>query len=96
MRTIKRFVCIVLALLVVSVSFSGCGNSSLDLEDPEGERFIRVYYQGEYAHHTKVYVDTYTGVMYLYNREYNSGGLTVMYNNDGSILTYEQYLEKGR
>lgn len=56
---------------------------------PQNKRFIEVYCDmGMAAIGNRILVDTQTGVMYLYHREINAGGLTVLVDRDGKPLLY--------
>ncbi len=47
------------------------------------ERFVKVYTQGALTL-TEIWVDTKTGVNYLYHANGNSGGLTPLLDRDGN------------
>ena len=47
------------------------------------ERFVRIYSQKTALRTTEILVDTVTGVNYLYHAWCNTGGLSVMLDNDG-------------
>lgn len=51
----------------------------------ENERFERVYTQG-FGCATEIWVDKETGVNYLYHRDGNAGGLTVLLDKDGRVV----------
>ena len=46
------------------------------------DRFEMVYHQGVVST-MEIWVDTETGVNYLYRRDGNSGGMTVLLDKDG-------------
>jgi hypothetical protein len=46
------------------------------------KRFVRTYSQGVVST-TEIWVDTQTGVNYLFQQSGNSGGLTVLLDRDG-------------
>lgn len=46
------------------------------------ERFVKIYSQGVMTV-TEIWVDTETGVQYLYHRDGYSGGLTPLLDRDG-------------
>lgn len=48
----------------------------------KNDRFEMVYHQGVVST-MEVWVDTETGVNYLYRRDGNSGGMTVLLDKDG-------------
>ncbi len=45
-------------------------------------RFVKIYSQG-FVDSMEIWVDTQTGVNYLFQRSANSGGLTVLLDRDG-------------
>lgn len=49
---------------------------------------VAVYDDGSFVY----YCDSYTGVMYLWRKEMNAGGLTAMIDVDGTAFTYEEWL----
>lgn len=51
----------------------------------EDERFIRIYSQGT-LNVTEIWVDTYTGVNYLWHECGSSGGLTPLLNSNGEVV----------
>ncbi len=49
------------------------------------KRFVQIYTQGGFAsNQMQIWVDTQTGVNYLYSASGYSGGLTVLLNRDGT------------
>ncbi len=50
-----------------------------------GERFRKVYNQGV-VNSVEIWVDTVTGVNYLYHRDGNSGGLTPLLDENGKVI----------
>ena len=46
------------------------------------ERFVKIYLQGTLSV-SQIWVDTVTGVNYLYHAWTNTGGLTVLLDKDG-------------
>ena len=52
----------------------------------KNDRFEMVYHQGVVST-MEVWVDTETGVNYLYRRDGNSGGMTVLLDKDGKPVT---------
>ena len=54
----------------------------------EKERFKRIFSQGMIST-MEIWVDTETGVNYLYHRDGNSGGLTPLLDKDGKpVITF--------
>lgn len=51
----------------------------------ENERFERVYTQG-FGCATEIWVDKETGVNYLFRRDGNAAGLTVLLDKDGKVV----------
>ena len=51
----------------------------------ENERFEMVYTQG-IGRATEIWVDKETGVNYLYHRDGNAAGLTVLLDKDGKVV----------
>ncbi len=47
-----------------------------------GKRFVKIYSQGKLTGF-EIWVDTVTGVNYLYRENGNSGGLTVLVDREG-------------
>ena len=52
----------------------------------KNDRFEMVYHQGVVST-MEGWVDTETGVNYLYRRDGNSGGMTVLLDKDGKPVT---------
>ena len=48
-------------------------------------RFVKIYSQG-FVGTTEIWVDTQTGVNYLYHQSGYSGGLTVLMDRDGKPI----------
>lgn len=54
------------------------------------DRFKKVYTQGS-INVNEIWVDTETGINYLYHMAGNSGGLTPLLDHDGKpVATYEE------
>ena len=53
-------------------------------------RFIKVLEEGGFLGSSEVWVDTQTGVQYLYHAADNSGGLTVLVDAEGKPLLYRR------
>ena len=49
---------------------------------PKEKRFVRIHSDGAFSC-CEIWVDTVTGVNYLYLQSGNSGGLTVLLDRDG-------------
>ncbi len=54
------------------------------------QRFIKVMTDGGLLNSNEVWVDTQTGVQYLYHAVGNSGGLTLLVNAEGKPLLYRK------
>ena len=52
------------------------------------DRFVKIYSQGK-VYEMEIWVDTQTGVNYLYREAGYSGGLTVLLDKDGKPLVSE-------
>lgn len=84
----KKILCLLLALIMPLLLFSGCGNE-IDIGDSEYRRFYIINYSDD----ASVYIDKETRVMYLFVKAYYKGGLTVMLNPDGTPMLWEGELE---
>ena len=51
------------------------------------KRLKKVYSQGGMAEQPEIWVDTETGVNYLYHMCGYSGGMTLLLNQDGKLVT---------
>lgn len=88
--------CMIIVLLLVifvatAVMLSGC-NQSLDAvtrdeSTLENDRFVTVYSSGSGFQGFKIFEDTRSGVLYVYYRQGYGGGLSVLYNADGTVMT---------
>lgn len=54
------------------------------------QRFIKVMADGSLLNNNEVWVDTQTGVQYLYHAVGNSGGLTLLVDAEGKPLLYRK------
>jgi len=85
----KRSICIALCV-VMALMLIGCGNQ--DEETDSAQDYIRfniVSRKVDIGNTTIVLQDKETGVCYLFFKEGYGGGLTVMYNADGTLYTGE-------
>ena len=57
------------------------------------KRFERISTENSWAGNNSIYVDTHTGVQYLWHAEGYAGGLTVLLDCDGKPLLAEGYLQ---
>ena len=53
------------------------------------KRFVRIYSQG-FVETMEIWVDTQTGVNYLFQTSGNAGGLTVLLDRDGKPLSLKR------
>lgn len=92
MNKLKRFLIMGAAVIMMAVSLSGCEKRVVDhsenMENPVG-RFQEVYFQSHGGEYTTIYVDVETKVMYMFVKEGYGGGLTVMVDEDGNPLLWE-------
>lgn len=58
------------------------------------KRFVKVYSQGT-LEQMEIWVDTQTGVNYLYHAAGYSGGLTVLLDRDGKPIVSRLPVEEG-
>ena len=56
----------------------------------ENDRFIKVLEESGIITSSEVWVDTQTGVQYLYHASGNSGGLTVLVDAEGKPLLHRR------
>lgn len=85
-----RLVSLVLVLFMLVLTLTSCGTESAEagLRNPFSDRFKE--YSSGFGR--CVIVDEVTGVCYLYRCASGNGGLTVMLDEDGTPLTYEEAL----
>ena len=81
----KRVFAVFLVVLLFAAILSGCG------EHTPGDRDTRFNVISESYSDDGVFVrvfeDTDTGVMYVFYKVYYGGGLSVLYNPDGTVMT---------
>ena len=53
-------------------------------------RFIKVLEESSFISSSEIWVDTQTGVQYLYHAVGNSGGLTLLVDAEGKPLLYHK------
>lgn len=53
-------------------------------------RFVKVLEDGGFIISSEIWVDTQTGVQYLYHASGNSGGMTVLVDAEGKPLLYRK------
>lgn len=54
----------------------------------ETDRFVKVLVENGFVTSSEIWVDTQTGVEYLYHASGNSGGLTVLVDAEGKPLLH--------
>ena len=80
----KRILAVFLVVLLFAAVLSGCE------EHTPGDRDARFNIISESLRGDGgfvVFEDTDTGVMYVFYKGYDGGGLSVLYNPDGTIMT---------
>ena len=60
------------------------------MANKETDRFVKVLEESGFITSSEIWVDTQTGVQYLYHASGNSGGLTVLVDADGKPLLYHR------
>lgn len=89
-------ICMIIVLLLVTfvataVMLSGRSQSSdattSDESTLENDRFVTVYSSGPGLQGFTIFEDTRSGVLYVYYRHGYGGGLSVLYNADGTVMT---------
>lgn len=82
-----RLISLALVVAMVGIALTGCTTTTdAEAPNPFSDRFVEVYA----GHYQKVIVDKETGVCYLWHTYGYGGGLTVLLDEDGSPLTYEE------
>lgn len=59
----------------------------------ETDRFVKVLAENGFITSSEIWVDTQTGVEYLYHASGNSGGLTVLVDAEGKPLLHRRALD---
>ena len=59
----------------------------------ETDRFVKVLAENGFVTSSEIWVDTQTGVEYLYHASGNSGGLTVLVDAEGKPLLHRRALD---
>lgn len=80
----KKIISILLICLTVGLLFGSCVETSAESDDTRNRFETVYYYLGE-----GIYVDTQTKVMYLFVKNGYGGGLTVMVDENGKPLLWE-------
>jgi hypothetical protein len=89
----KQAVSILMVILLVIIA-SACGNTAEPSDSDTEFGYFELVYGGTWGVYRIVY-DPTTMVMYcMSNGGYNSGNLSPIYDDDGTLLTYDEYMEK--
>lgn len=85
----KKFLTVILLVVVCCVIFSGCGKTKKVEASEVDERFLILNDTNNSMNgYRQIIVDRETGVMYLFVVCGGKGGLTIMVNADGNPLIY--------
>ncbi len=87
----NKVISALIAFIVIISLFTGCCKNNKKEYAESDDRFSVVYSKDTFFSYEALYVDNYTGVLYYWVHKGYAGGLTVLYNPDGSVMTYEQY-----
>lgn len=94
MKKLKKFLIAGAAVITMVASLSGCGSATAGTTEsaPNGEeRFMEIRTDDSaLGSWTDIYVDKETGVMYLFVINGYGGGLTVMVDEDGKPLIWDE------
>jgi len=87
----KKLLCLLVGLLLL-ISLSGCDVNKSPAENISQYKGALVYIGDEIVHGDRFnyYYDKDTKVMYVANDSYYSGGITPLYNADGTLRLYEE------
>lgn len=86
-KNMNKIILVSLAVLLMCAS-AGC------IAEEETEEKVSPYvyiHHDESYHHIFIYVDEYTGVEYLIDDGYQSGGMCPRYNADGTLRINEEF-----
>lgn len=85
----KIIIIFVVMLLLTVITLTLC---SCQKEDPQVTgRFVKVGSQSLDANHSvTIFYDSETKVMYVFYKSGYSGGLSPLYNADGTLMIYEE------
>ena len=87
----KKLLGLLLGLLLL-LSLSGCSEHNATVENPSGDINTLVYI-GSQDNRFYYYYDKDTKVMYVVYARGNKGGITPLYNEDGTLKLYEEVEE---
>lgn len=91
----KKIICIFFCILLI-FTLSACGKSTATQPGSffdDSPRFILVdqsHNSGLAATTVSIYCDSVTGVLYMYIDGCYNGGITPLYNSDGSLMLYDE------
>ena len=90
----KKIICIFLCFLLI-FTLSACGKSTATQPGSffdDSPRFILVDRSVDFglAATVSIYCDSVTGVLYMYIDGTYNGGITPLYNSDGSLMLYDE------
>ena len=86
----KKFLAIILLIMVCCFMFIGCSRKNEVIKTTElDSRFKIIKDTNDEYGYFNIIVDTETGVMYLFRGAGYRGGLTVMVDTDGKPLIYK-------
>jgi len=95
MHKFKRVLAIGVIVIMMVTLLAGCDGGRevyKDIDDSDVGRFREVYYQkvpgGNFMY---IYADSETGVMYVFVKDGYGGGLTVMVDENGKPLLWDDW-----
>lgn len=90
-KTRMIIVLLLVTFVATAVMLSGCSQYSdaatSDESTSENDRFVTVYSSSSGFQEFKIFEDTRSGVLYAYYGHGYGGGLSVLYNADGTVMT---------
>lgn len=91
LKTLGLFGCFCLLILIVGI-FTGCDSNNSSNEDELSDpRFQQILTENPGYGYYSVYVDTETGIQYLWMQKGRAGGLTILLDENGKPLLAEGY-----
>lgn len=85
----RKIICIFAVLLIIVSLFSGCGEKTV-LNEAFKDRFVVV----ASVPNGRIIMDKVEGTLYYFRWEQPfTSGMSVMYNSDGTVMTYEQFTQ---
>lgn len=88
---IRKIVCIILTILIVSVCFTGCAqliDKGKRVEDMQQEEFSFIVV--EHGPHYNIVYHVQTGVMYVMSGNNGYESFTLLVNEDGSPMIWKE------